>query len=468
MRLIRTTLLALAAALLPMAAQAAGMTVHAFMADIGRESLRDGDLQRFLNANRSTLLAAAMYPDGGYGTGDRDLAEHAHWGEWAYDFIEYIRDDLGCDAASFAGSTEPAAAAINPNQNRCEKLAAFMMGNAAHGMGDEVWDALFEPQVRARNESSAIPLPLPGNPLSDLVNTIEYAMDVCAIVDHFRDRQHPSAELPLAADLVRVYAKHGLVYSEQQVQAAAAVTRGATQAEIAVANLECPRVRQQMPWASRHYYSESGGVVHVGNMIAGMYEYLWSQLKNPPAAARNPRVVGVHPLHGETDVPFARGDSALAIKAYFDGYVDPAALQRQEEFCLFDEQGRKVAGESSPGIYRPDFTHTMNFSPAEDLKPNTEYTAVLTTTVPDEMGKGLARTFSWRFTTAPAMSLAAMVSPTTQAAHLHPAQGKRSGHGPQCALHRAKAASRATGAGQFLPASLAAFRQPRRATLHRP
>lgn len=426
--------------------QAAGMTVHAFMADIGRESLKDGALQRFLNANRATLLAGAMYPDGGYGTGVRDLAEHAHWGEWSYDFIAYLRDDLGCDAASFAGSTEPAAAQLNPNQSRCEKLTAFMMGNAAHGMGDEVWDALFEPQVRARGESSAIPLPLPDNPLSGLVNTIEYAMDMCAIVDHLRGLEHPTLEQPLAADLVAIYAKHGLVFTEMEVQAAAALTRGATLAEIAASTAECPRIRQQMPWAARHYYTESGGVVHVGQMIAGMYEYLWRQLTAPGSELARPRVVGVHPLHGETEVPFARDDAALAIKAYFDGFVAPDALEAQQQFCLFDEQGKKVAGNSSPGIYRRDYTHTLNFSPAEDLKPNTLYTAVVTTTVPDHQGQGLARTFSWRFSTAPAMALAARTS--ARSASL-------AGHGARhwCAQHR-KAPRQPAMSDALLPAVL--------------
>ena len=448
---LATTLapLGLALALTAPLTHAAGMTVHAFMADIGRESLKEGRLQNFLNANRATLMAGAMYPDGGYASGDRELAEHAHWGEWSYDFIAYLRDDLGCDASTFAGSTEPAPAAINPSQNRCEKLAAFMMGNAAHGMGDEVWDALFEPQVLARGESSAIPLPLPGNPLSNLVNTIEYAMDMCAIVDHLRAAAHPSGELPLSADLVAIYGKHGLVFSEQQVQAAAAVTRTATQAEIAAANSECPRIRQQMPWAARHYYSESGGVLHVGQMIAGMYEYLWRQLSAPSTESARPRVVGVHPLHGETEVPFAREDSALAIRAYFDGYVAPDALEAQEQFCLFDEQGQKVAGSSGAGIYRRDYTHTMHFSPAEDLKPNSLYTAVVTTGVPDHQGQGLARTFAWTFTTAPAMSLAATALAPEQAL-------RRVSH---CTLHR-----REQGKPAFLPAALGRLQKTTRGT----
>lgn len=429
-------LFALLGVVLAPASQAAGMTVHAFMADIGRDSLKDSPLQQFLNANRATLLAGAMYPDGGYGTGVRDLAEHAHWGEWTYDFISYLRDDLGCDATSFAGSREPAPAQANANQNRCEKLAAFMMGNAAHGMGDEVWDALFEPQVRARGEASTFPtlgLPVPANPLSDLTNTIEYAMDMCAIIDHLRGLEHPTLEEPLAGDLVAIYARHGLVFTESQVQAASALTRGATLAEIAAATPECPRIRQQMPWAARHYYSESGGVLHVGQMIAGMYEYLWRQLTVAGSEAARPRVVGVHPLHGETEVPFAREDAALAIKAYFDGYVAPEALEAQEQFCLFDEQGRKVAGLSSPGIYRRDYTHTLNFSPAEDLKPNTLYTAVVTTTTPDHAGQGLARTFSWRFTTAAAAALAAQNGGLVKTVHRQHGHGVRCAHGPGAA-----------------------------------
>jgi hypothetical protein len=387
------------------------MTVHAFMADIGRESIKDGNLQRFLNTNRATILAGAMYPDGGYGTGDRELAEHAHWGEWTYDFIRYIRDDLKCNVKTLAGSTEPAPAASNPNQDQCAKLIAFMMGNAAHGYGDEVWDNLFEPQVRFRKESSApsapgSPFPFPGNPVSDLAGSIEYAMDVCAIVDHFRDREHPSGELPLSSHLQKVYAKHGLVFTTQQIDSAAAVTRSATQAEIAVANSECQRVRQQMPWASRHYYTESGGVLHVGKMIGGMYEYLWAQLQQPEGKGAKPRIVGVHPNHGETDAPFRKDDPALAIRAYMDGFVDPSNVEAQEHFCLFEAGGRKVAGTSTPGIYRRDFTHTLNFSPAQDLKPNTRYFAVITVGLIDELNQAPLRSFIWSFTTEPSVVVA--------------------------------------------------------------
>ncbi len=429
--------------------QAAGMATHAFMADLGRAHLDAGLLRDILTQNRASLLAGAMYPDGGYFTaqdaapqehfGDRGIAEHAHWGFWANHFIEYIRE-LGC-MEGIAASPVPAELGGPPLNvigltDHCARLVAFMMGNAAHGMGDEVWDDLFEPQVREYDE-----LPFHGavvdasgdfgpfTPPAELravlgevnydhlagafglLNNIEYGMDMIAIVEHNLYDDNPVLEFPPADDLQKVYEKAGLSYSRQAIEFAALATRGAMTAQRAGTAVEYPRIRMTMPWASAHYYTESGGVIHVSGMIAGMYRQLWNKLTGATAADGAPAaswIVGEHPSNGEVEVPYEYRLADQAVRAWLGNYVassDPGsgeALQQPPVFIsVRDEQGNAVAGSNDVNIYgdRGD-GHGIRFHPNDGLRPGTRYIVTVHRSLVDDRGMNLPRAHSWHFTTA--------------------------------------------------------------------
>ncbi|HEX4872538.1 MAG TPA: Ig-like domain-containing protein [Nevskiaceae bacterium] len=435
--------LVLTVLLVPPPLQAAGMTTHALMADFGRQALRNEPLKALLTLHRPSLLAGAIHPDGGYGSGvlfaeDREMAERAHWGDFQLAFIDYLQTATPCaEEARTMIAALPAVqnpvGLINPNllpSERCGRLIAFAFGNAAHGLTDETWDSLFEPVVRERGEDpnpagfldddvfgpftpAALLRAVTGEAgyaaLRDLfgatpLNAIEYAMDIVAIVEQSLWEDAPALELPPAADLVAVYRinrpEQGV--TEAMIQRAQVVTRSAVTAERAGAPVEITRIRNQMPWASANYYAGPGGVVDSGYMVAGLYEQMWRQLLARDASELGPpRVIGVHPRHGAVDVAIGREQAGLRIPAFFGHSMDPARRESPGAFRLLDRQGRVVEGRVEPGIYQREFTHTSKFFPAADLRAGERYTVVLTPRLRDQRGARLADRYSWSFTTAP-------------------------------------------------------------------
>jgi hypothetical protein len=451
MRHLRFTL-ALALCIGAPTAQAAGMTVHALMADFARQQLpTDHPLKTLLDRHRPSLLAGAIYPDGGYATGaafpgDRDVAENAHWEFFVNPLIQILHE-RGC--ADSVGGQLPIPEIggvfdflIDLQQDRlpladiryssdCGDLIAFTMGVAAHGMGDEVWDALFEPVVRERGEeapnspANTLDTFPPGadtsagqilrtligdapfealrqafDPLS--LNSIEYAMDVMAIYQHDLWAQIPYLVFPPAELLIETYDRLGRndpPVDRFALERAALATRTLVLAERAGAAAETPRVRQQMPWAAANYFTGQGGVLHTAEAITGYYLHLWNKLQNGLDAARGPVIAGYYPHHDADNVPFV--DSAeRRVIAFLSsspdrGSTGPGAI------VVFDETGALVPGSTDAFGYRGDGAHGLSFAFDGDLKPDHEYTVVVTTRVRDQLGKRLERPLIWHFRTRP-------------------------------------------------------------------
>lgn len=431
--------------------QAAGMATHALMAEYGRDYLPDGHpLRAIVEAHRPALLAGAMYPDGGYATGagfasDRDVAETAHWEYFVAPLIQHLHD-TGCLAADgllngipFVGGVVADAVeqvgAVLPladvrQDDSCGARIAFAMGVAAHGMGDEVWDSLFEPQVRIRGEEAASspaytldtfpPGADPGvgellrgvvgdegfsalreafDPLS--LNSIEYAMDVMAIRQHDIWLDVPYLVFPPWEDLAAAYSANNMDVDVLTVQRVALATRTLVAAERAGAAVEYDRVRQQMPFGARNYFTGSGGVVQTGKMIAGYWQHLWQKLQDGVTDAPGPLVVGVHPEPGERGVPTQASPDRF-VRVYLSGEVARESVTTQPgALVLFDAAGSIVPvslTEVGP-LYQGSGAHGVGVQILGDLLPSQEYTAVLTTRVRDSRDKPVREPVVWSFRT---------------------------------------------------------------------
>src|SRR5690606_18402889 len=121
-----------------------GIVTHAWMAEEAVASVQDPALAALLRAQRDQLLAGAAFPDGGYATRDAgvpggDFGEEAHWARCHDAYTDVLRARTDCGDLADPGG--PCAAAV-----------AHLMGVAAHGVGDEVWDWLFEPQATDHGE----------------------------------------------------------------------------------------------------------------------------------------------------------------------------------------------------------------------------------------------------------------------------------------------------------------------------
>ncbi len=433
-------------------ASAAGMSTHALMAEYGRRYLPDTHpLKAVLTAHRPALLAGALYPDGGYATGaafpgDRNVAEDAHW-EYFVNPLMQVLHDAGCvsgeslDVPVFSGTLDyvtTTATGLAPLaelrfDDSCGTQIAYAMGIAAHGLGDEVWDALFEPQVRERGEEAesspaytldAFPPgadPSVGDLLRGVIgdepfealragfdpvslNSIEYAMDVIAIREQQLWADVPYLTFPPADTLAEAYRRAGrdADVSREAIERAALATRTLVLAERLGAVAEYDRVRQQMPWAAGHYFTGSGGVIHVGKMIAGYYLHLWDKLQAGVVNARGPRVVGVHPDNGEQAVPI-HASADRYVRVFISSGVDRASVANAPgALVLFAPDGQIVEARLSGfgPLYQGEGTHGIGIEITGALQPDTEYTAVITPRARDDRGRALMEPLVWTFRTA--------------------------------------------------------------------
>lgn len=391
-------------------AQGSGITTHAHMAQAATAYVQDERLAALLERNVDAVLSGAAYPDGGYASSSfpgGDYGEASHWQRFVDAYVRRVRarDDCG-----------DLAAADGP----CAKVVAHLLGVAAHGMGDELWDWLFEPAMADHGESPEHPVfraGLPGlgeaagaTPIG-LINTSEYVMDVIALVDGARlgslGTFPPPHDDLLAAyrdirrpDITRegILAGHGLITAAQLGERSGLAE-------------EYARVKLTMPWSSAHMFTAPGGVFFNARAIASYYEALWHTLLTGEHGPL--RVAAVTPAHGETGAetdyqpaqtaPGPReGGARKRILAAFSAALDPATVTPQT-VRVADEAGNAVApmaGFPRMGPYGPDDgEHTLLFYPAEDLRPCERYTVEITTGLHDWFGNALARPLRWSFET---------------------------------------------------------------------
>lgn len=425
---------ALALVAAPQAARAAGMTTHAWMADVGIDRVEDQALRELLSTQRATVGSGASYPDSGYYLGavhpGADFGEITHWEQFINAYVAHIRSKPGCEGTL----TDP--------RGPCAQLVAHLMGAAAHGLGDETWDWMFESQMPDHGEhphdrrrvddqpgwAELGTLPAGGSelqslliglddatvgdddhPLFGVINSPEYNMDVVAINDH--GRVWFDSLPPPVSDLVEVYRDIGRddVTADGITVAWAGITAilAAERASI----LDAQGVRNDMPWSAANMTTSQGGVFHSAEMIAGYYEALWHKLLDDEHPA--PRVVGTAPFDGTEGVPtdwagaqtFAgpHGDGDKRIIAVLsNGLAYDAPRHRPGAMRLFDEHGNEVpprAGFPQTGPYGGPGVHSIAFFPAGDLAACTTYTAEVTTELADHAGVSLAEPYRWSFTT---------------------------------------------------------------------
>lgn len=404
-------LVALAAA---PAAQASGVTTHAFMAEAAIPFVETPALKTLLESHRDELLAGAHYPDGGYASSSfpgGDYGEVSHWERFVNAYIARLKGRADC-----APLTDP--------DGPCAAQVAHLLGNAAHGIGDERWDWLFEPKMADFGESPVHPgytlldtAGLPGAaelaalPPGQYINTPEFAMDNIALVEHDRIRALPTY-MPPTEDLLAVYAALGRSdITADGITAGHTIITAAALAERSGTGAEYPRVKVAMPNVSAQYHTDSGGVLDVAAAAAGYYESVWTKLTTDTHPT--PRVIGVHPAPGETGVPVTwhpvkanPGPSgggaenrilASISSALMEGTVDA------ESFRLLGPGGEVL--EQEPGFPKAgpygygDGGHTFLAWPKDDLQPCTTYTAEVTTALRDHAGATLAEPYRWSFTT---------------------------------------------------------------------
>jgi hypothetical protein len=269
-------------------AHGAGIVTHSWMGLEAIDRVTPPELHALLDAHRDQVRAGAEFPDGGYttraiGTPGGDYGEEAHWQRFIDAYVAQIRADASC-----APLTDPA--------GPCAPAIAHLMGAAAHGMGDEVWDWLFEPNGPGFGESYLPPA------LSPFVGAggLEAQFDIVAIARFAR----PVGPTPVIPDRAKIAAAFVAINRADIDPAALDVGEGFLDIERAVEAGWAPQhidaLERAMPWTRAHYVTAAGGVQFAAAAIAGYYETLWGALLGdiPPT-----RVSAVAPFDGQTNVP---------------------------------------------------------------------------------------------------------------------------------------------------------------------
>jgi hypothetical protein len=392
-------------------AGAAGIVTHAWMGLDAIANVKHPDLRAILDAHRDQVRAGAEFPDGGYwtrslGLPGGDYGEEAHWQRFIDAYAAQIRDDPKC---------QPLTAPDGP----CAATIAHLMGAAAHGMGDEVWDWLFEPNGPGFAEQYLPPVFAavsgPGG--------LELQMDVVAIARHGRPTE-PTPDLPDAAKITAAFRAIG---RNDIDPATYAQGEAGLEIERSVEALFAPDhiapLERAMPWTSAHMTSAAGGVDWAARAIAGYFDALWGDLVGRPVPTT---VSATAPRNGQVDVPatgwvgsyspgsndgnqsgLTRISAALTRALPYHAQAGqgsapselPAGSLRLRDLAT----GRLVpAAAGYPRIvpYNPEAgEHNVSFQPAADLAPCRWYQAETTRALVDARGRSVLPA-SWRFRTS--------------------------------------------------------------------
>lgn len=121
--------------------------------------------------------------------------------------------------------------------------------------------------------------------------------------------------------------------------------------------------------------------------------YVWTFTTIAAPIARAPTVLSTIPANLATNVPLNQ-----IVSATFSEPMNPATIN-SINFTLRATGGATVAGIVADAA----IGNTLIFTPANNLAPNTQYTATITTGVKDLIGTALANTYVWTFTTGTAI-----------------------------------------------------------------
>lgn len=411
----RREIAAVVAAMILLAAppgpRAAGIVTHAWMALDAIDRVATPELRALLAAHRDQVRAGAEFPDGGYwtrslGTPGGDYGEEAHWQRFIDAYAAQIRSDPAC-----APLTDPAAP--------CAAAIAHLMGAAAHGMGDEVWDWLFEPNGPGFDESY-----LPSD-LAQFVGPggLEAQLDIVAIQRHAR----PIEATPPIPDPAKIGAAFASVGRADIDTAAFPIGETLLEAERGVeatwARLHIDRLERAMPWTSAHLLSSAGGVDFGARAVAGYFETIWGELLGSPLQTR---VTATAPADGQENVPATgwTGSYSPGSNAGNKGGLTriAAALSRALPFHAQAGQGGQpnelplaalrlrdletgllvtpAAGYPRIVPYNSEAgEHVIAFQPAGDLEPCRLYEAETTDALVDSRGQAVTPA-TWRFETS--------------------------------------------------------------------
>lgn len=371
----------------PAPAGAAGVTTHAWMAAQAIDKVTSPQLKALLKANKDYVRAGAHFPDSGYALSNQ-YGEEAHWQRFHDAYAAQILTHTEC--TNLAATNGP-----------CSKMIAFLMGMIGHGMGDEVWDWLFEPYVADLGEYYT-PSSLGGQANE---GGAELQLDLVAIAD-FGQPTSKIVRFPGHPDLLKAFKAVGMTnIDDSQLSLGEAAMDVVHDVEAQWAPTHIVDLHKAMPWTSHNMVTAPGGVEFAATAIAGEWNVMWGRLLGDQPATS---VSITYPANGQNRVPAtgwdrdmqpgsARGrggarNRVTAVLTYARPYVGSAGSSTSELPAGSMTLVERDSGDAVPirsgwprsVPYGADSgEHMVGIQPAGDLKPCTWYTAGVTADLVD-------------------------------------------------------------------------------------
>jgi uncharacterized protein (TIGR03382 family) len=230
-------------------AQAHGIGGHVHVTGWAIEHLTASPLAAFLAepATKNAALIGAGFPDSGYAVGD-GYGEMAHWEPFVEAHIQWVRTHYGPDY----------------DTPEARQQVGFLMGGAAHGLQDELFDSVFLYQISEHDGGSQDE----ADPGTD---------GFLAVDGHLRFR--PDLWVP-ADDLVQLFEAQG-----HGVEAGT-IRRGMSLVRAYILGLPVIGVqldadyRPLIPWTAEHYLDPTipGSLAAEVPATAAYMEALWARL----------------------------------------------------------------------------------------------------------------------------------------------------------------------------------------------
>ena len=350
--------------LLPIAnIYAAGHSLHIQMSKKAVGLVSDSKLKQLLNDNKSKWVIGSCLPDGGYAKGYA-YSEEAHWPTFHRSYFNHIKSK--CPASKLEDAD-------------CQGLVAHFMGMAAHGIEDEVYDALlfsYSDKMDGQEDPSRL------NAKDTLVDKytiwdFKYAYDVMPTAVSPTEDVYQALVPLLGKDEVQI--DHIEVGQEIMI-AAGSLERQTVNVFTEYAD------RKKYPWLRANYQSAPGGLNYSAATVAKLWNYYWNKFNDktdiPADVTIYPKdngkvgldrsvgrgqfyLISDHPLHNYTiyDDTF-----------FVEELKDDGSWQRISTTHTFDRRG-----------------YICGLKPSRKLTEGRQYRATLTTGVKDRDNNSLVK-----------------------------------------------------------------------------
>jgi len=324
-----------------------GQSTHVWIAQHAQTHLTDGELRDFVTdpAIQTALINGAMFPDGGYPLDD-DYAEIAHWEPFQNAYRDWI-------AETYAP----------PWSDEASRHVAFLLGMAAHGIADQVFDALF--MERSRQEDTD----------GGWGDNFDLATDV-VMMARVGKVEAPDHWLP-AQPLIDIYRdQHAHTVTQSTLEEGQGLLRFAIgSVGLMSENPEGVTMYEaDFPWAATVIDDpdQPGSPPCEGEVLALYWQSVWARVHG--RAEEVDLLLRTFPEDGGYAHPTTAGIVENRISLVMAEAIRSDSLTA-DRIVLTHEDGEVVPTEA--WLFYRDNSHVIHLAPLEDLLEDTAYTVTI-------------------------------------------------------------------------------------------